>query len=151
MDSTIGGTGAATPLSDLGGRRNCVPLAWQHHIDAAGRMADRCVVLVRSLARQLFTPHFGSVSGINLSRRQHIVPGNAQEVAQYVLTSWRASPPGMARVAHGRVEMADVEIRAALDRYWAASNARDKAGEGDIYRDDVQLKYRQSGEGFRGH
>jgi ketosteroid isomerase-like protein len=48
------------------------------------------------------------------------------------------------------MEMADAEIRAALDRHWAASNAGDDAGEGDIYRDDVELEYPQSGERFRG-
>jgi hypothetical protein len=36
------------------------------------------------------------------------------------------------------VDTADAEIRAALDRHWAASNAGDDAGEGDIYRDDVE-------------
>jgi ketosteroid isomerase-like protein len=46
--------------------------------------------------------------------------------------------------------MADAEIRAALDRHWAASNAGDDAAEGDIYRDDVELEYPQSGEHFRG-
>ena len=48
------------------------------------------------------------------------------------------------------VDMADAEIRAALDRHWAASNAGDDAGEGDIYREDVELEYPQSGERFRG-
>ena len=48
------------------------------------------------------------------------------------------------------VGMADAEIRAALDRHWAASNAGDDAGEGDIYLDDVELEYPQSGERFRG-
>lgn len=51
---------------------------------------------------------------------------------------------------HARVHMADTEIRAALDRHWAASNAGDDTGEGDIYRDDVELEYPQSGEQFRG-
>jgi hypothetical protein len=46
--------------------------------------------------------------------------------------------PGAARVTHARVDTADAEIRAALDRHWAASNAGDDAGEGDIYRDDVE-------------
>jgi ketosteroid isomerase-like protein len=46
--------------------------------------------------------------------------------------------------------MADAEIRAALDRHWAASNAGDDAAEGEIYRDDVELEYPQSGEHFRG-
>jgi ketosteroid isomerase-like protein len=46
--------------------------------------------------------------------------------------------------------MADAETRAALDRHWAASNAGDDVAEGDIYRDDVELEYPQSGEHFRG-
>jgi ketosteroid isomerase-like protein len=46
--------------------------------------------------------------------------------------------------------MADEKNRAALDRHWAASNAGDDAGEGDIYHDDVELEYPQSGERFRG-
>jgi hypothetical protein len=40
--------------------------------------------------------------------------------------------------------MADAEIRSALDRHWAASNAGDDEGEGDIYRDDIELEYPQS-------
>ena len=58
--------------------------------------------------------------------------------------------PEVARIAHARASMADAEIRAALDRRWIASNAGDDAGEGDIYRDDVELLYPQSGEHFRG-
>jgi len=46
--------------------------------------------------------------------------------------------------------MADAEIRAALERHWAASNAGDDVAEVDIYRDDVVLEYPQSGERFRG-
>jgi ketosteroid isomerase-like protein len=46
--------------------------------------------------------------------------------------------------------MTEAEIRAALDRHWAASNAGDDAAEGEIYRDDVELEYPQSGERFRG-
>lgn len=44
----------------------------------------------------------------------------------------------------------DIRIRAALDRHWAASNAGDDEAEGEIYRDDVELEYPQSGERFRG-
>ena len=46
--------------------------------------------------------------------------------------------------------MTDADIRAALDRHWAASNAGDDAAEGAIYHDDVELEYPQSGERFRG-
>jgi hypothetical protein len=42
--------------------------------------------------------------------------------------------------------MGDQEIRAALDRHWAASEAGDYATEHAIYRDDVVLEYPQSGE-----
>ena len=41
-------------------------------------------------------------------------------------------------------------IREALDRHWAASNAGDDEAEGEIYSDDVELEYPQSGERFRG-
>src|SRR5215469_14140789 len=46
--------------------------------------------------------------------------------------------------------MADREIRAALDRHWAASDASDFEAEHDIYRDDAVLDYPQSGEHIRG-
>jgi hypothetical protein len=46
--------------------------------------------------------------------------------------------------------MDDTEIRAALDRHWAASDANDFAAEHDIYRDDAVLEYPQSGERIRG-
>ena len=37
-------------------------------------------------------------------------------------------------------------IRAALDRHWAASAAGDQVGEHEIYHDDVVCEYPQSGE-----
>jgi len=42
------------------------------------------------------------------------------------------------------------EIRAALSRHWAASDANDFATEHQIYREDAILDYPQSGERFRG-
>jgi hypothetical protein len=42
------------------------------------------------------------------------------------------------------------QIRAALDRHWAASDANDFEAEHDIYRDDAVLEYPQSGERIRG-
>lgn len=42
--------------------------------------------------------------------------------------------------------MQDREIRAALDRHWAASDANDFEREHQIYRDDAVLEYPQSGE-----
>src|ERR1700689_3039393 len=44
----------------------------------------------------------------------------------------------------------DQEIRAALDRHWAASNADDFETEHLIYHDDAVLDYPQSGERTRG-
>lgn len=42
------------------------------------------------------------------------------------------------------------EIREALDRHWAASDANDFEAEHQIYRDDAVLEYPQSGELIRG-
>jgi hypothetical protein len=44
----------------------------------------------------------------------------------------------------------DQNIRVALDRHWAASDANDFEGEHEIYRDDAVLEYPQSGERIRG-
>ena len=46
--------------------------------------------------------------------------------------------------------MRDQEIRAALDRHWAASDANDFEAEHRIYREDAVLEYPQSGERIRG-
>ena len=46
--------------------------------------------------------------------------------------------------------MADADIRAALDRHWAASDASDFEAEHEIYREDAVLDYPQSGERIRG-
>ena len=46
--------------------------------------------------------------------------------------------------------MRDQEIRAALDRHWAASDANDFEAEHCIYREDAVLEYPQSGERIRG-
>ena len=46
--------------------------------------------------------------------------------------------------------MDDGEIRALLDRHWAASDANDLEAEHDIYREDTVLEYPQSGERIRG-
>ncbi len=46
--------------------------------------------------------------------------------------------------------MDDREIRAALDRHWAASDASDFETEHDIYREDAVLEYPQSRERIRG-
>jgi ketosteroid isomerase-like protein len=44
----------------------------------------------------------------------------------------------------------DQEIRAALDRHWAASDANDFETEHRIYHEDAILDYPQSGERTRG-
>ena len=44
----------------------------------------------------------------------------------------------------------DQEIRAALNRHWAASDASDFVTEHLIYREDAVLDYPQSGERTRG-
>ena len=44
----------------------------------------------------------------------------------------------------------DQDIRAALDRHWAASDASDFDTEHDIYLEDAVLEYPQSGERIRG-
>jgi ketosteroid isomerase-like protein len=46
--------------------------------------------------------------------------------------------------------MNDDELRAALERHWAASDANDFETEHQIYRDDAMLTYPQSGERIRG-
>jgi SnoaL-like domain len=46
--------------------------------------------------------------------------------------------------------MEDLDIRAALDRHWAASDANDFETEHQIYREDAVLEYPQSGERIRG-
>ena len=43
----------------------------------------------------------------------------------------------------------EAEIRAALDRHWAASDADDFETEHEIYREDAVLEYPQSGERIR--
>jgi ketosteroid isomerase-like protein len=50
----------------------------------------------------------------------------------------------------GKIEMEDHDIRAALDRHWAASDANDFEAEHQIYREDAVLEYPQSGERIRG-
>lgn len=46
--------------------------------------------------------------------------------------------------------MDEADIRDALDRHWAASNAKDFDAEHDIYCDDAVLEYPQSGERILG-
>jgi SnoaL-like domain len=46
--------------------------------------------------------------------------------------------------------MRDDDLRAALERHWALSDANDFAAEHEIYRTDAILEYPQSGERIRG-
>ena len=46
--------------------------------------------------------------------------------------------------------MGDDDVRAALQRHWAASDANDFAVEHQIYDDHAVLEYPQSGERIRG-
>src|ERR1700684_4482774 len=46
--------------------------------------------------------------------------------------------------------MGDPDIRSALDRHWAASDADDFEAEHEIYQEDAVLEYPQSGERIRG-
>lgn len=46
--------------------------------------------------------------------------------------------------------MAENEIREALNRHWAASDANEFDVEHEIYREDAVLEYPQSGELIRG-
>jgi hypothetical protein len=50
----------------------------------------------------------------------------------------------------GSSSMDENEIRGALNRHWAASDANDFDVEHDIYREDAVLEYPQSGERIRG-
>lgn len=66
-------------------------------------------------------------------------------------STWRrhdAAGGTMTRI--GGNAMDDDEIRAALNRHWAASDANDFDVEHDIYREDAVLEYPQSGERIRG-
>ena len=46
--------------------------------------------------------------------------------------------------------MLDDDVRAALQRHWAASDANDFGAEHQIYEDHAVLEYPQSGERIRG-
>jgi SnoaL-like domain len=46
--------------------------------------------------------------------------------------------------------MADIDIRAALERHWTASATGDQVAEHEIYHENVIVEYPQSGERIRG-
>src|SRR5208283_1381232 len=54
------------------------------------------------------------------------------------------------RGREGSNTMRDDDVRAALQRHWAASDANDFAAEHEIYQDHAVLEYPQSGERIRG-
>jgi hypothetical protein len=56
----------------------------------------------------------------------------------------------LAMIRNGENVMEQNEIRQALDRHWAASDANDFAVEHGIYREDAELEYPQSGERIKG-
>ncbi|MDN3357750.1 nuclear transport factor 2 family protein [Actinomadura sp. DC4] len=64
-----------------------------------------------------------------------------------VISRGGGSPDGR---AIGDDVVGDQEIRAALDRHWAASASGDQDVEHEIYHDDVLVDYPQSGERIRG-
>src|ERR1700738_4168065 len=72
----------------------------------------------------------------------------ASSVATVISPAAAAVPHRRRRVA--RSDMQDHEIRAALDRHWAASDANDFEAEHQIYQEDAVLEYPQSGERIRG-
>src|SRR5262249_37055010 len=68
----------------------------------------------------------------------------------WVRSSWRGSSRCDARVREMRKRTAMEDIRAALDRHWAASDANNFDEEHQVYREDAVLEYPQSGERIRG-
>jgi hypothetical protein len=87
--------------------------------------------------------------------------GNSEEFHRRRAARWRGVHQGslsrrecrllkLTRRQGGKIEMEDHDIRAALDRHWAASDANDFEAEHQIYREDAVLEYPQSGERIRG-
>ena len=56
----------------------------------------------------------------------------------------------MTAAPDGNDDMRDEDVRAALERHWAASDADDFDAEHAIYANDAILDYPQSGERIRG-
>ena len=63
---------------------------------------------------------------------------------------WRTSSALRRSTGGFRENDGTQNIRAALDRHWAASDANDFEAEHEIYREDAVLEYPQSGERIRG-
>src|SRR5258708_33344874 len=81
------------------------------------------------------------------SEQPRVLLSARAEKAQEHMSPCRQAGP---RLGLRRFDMEDLEVRAALDRHWAASDANDLEAEHDIYREDAVLEYPQSGERIRG-
>src|SRR5215467_11652904 len=68
----------------------------------------------------------------------------------WAISSRLVEPDWFSTRQAGKIEMEDHDIRAALDRHWAASDANDFEAEHQIYGEDAVLEYPQSGERIRG-
>src|SRR5260370_41280837 len=98
---------------------------------------------------------FGATSpSARVSPKVSIPPFSATQPSRW---EWPSCPVWKAcsRAAHGttaqhrrrwsrRFDMEDREIRAALDRHWAGSDANDFEAEHQIYREDALPEYPQS-------
>jgi hypothetical protein len=76
-----------------------------------------------------------------------LIDADVRKTEKRLLLGKRVMPR---REATQEIEMGDREIRDALERHWAASDANDFAVEHEIYRADAVLDYPQSGERIRG-
>jgi choline dehydrogenase-like flavoprotein len=89
-----------------------------------------------------------AAAGISVAVVEHgLIDADARKTGKRLLLGKRVMPR---REAAREIEMADREIRDALERHWAASDANDFAVEHEIYREDAVLHYPQSGERIRG-
>ena len=77
-----------------------------------------------------------------------LAPTNRQDAAHSDYA--RCQIPLTATHAIQVILMTSLDIRAALERHWAASDASDFETEHEIYCDDAILDYPQSGERIRG-
>lgn len=96
----------------------------------------------------------GSVEAISaMGNSERISPSAGCPMARYASGNASASGVPSLKLTQrqgGKIEMEDHDIRAALDRHWAASDANDFEAEHQIYREDAVLEYPQSGERIRG-
>jgi hypothetical protein len=76
--------------------------------------------------------------------------GNSERCASGIAIASGVPSLQLTQRQGGKIEMEDHDIRAALDRHWASSDANDFEAEHRIYREDTVLEYPQSGERIRG-